>query len=383
MSSNTHRALFLTERQGPLKVGTKPTPKPGPGEILVKQSSAALNPADWKIQVFGFWITEFPGILGIDGAGEVEAVGEGVTEFKNGDKVFYQGSLSNDYPLYKQMFLDPTLKASGREIKSDDEVSFRGTTTTDFATFQEYVLVPADVACRLPSNITLDQAASLGVCVATASLPLYAPVPYGAGFKAPWDGGRGEYSGQPALIVGGASSVGQYAIQFARLSGFSPIIATASLHNAPLLRSLGATHVIDRNTPTSEIARELAKITSVPLSLLFDSISAEELRQVGFDLLGSGGHYVIVSPSPLRPPEGSDKKGVSVFATVLVDENRPFGRALAKHLPKLVEDGEFVPSQVEVVPGGLDGVMSGLERLKNNLVSGKKLVIHPLETETR
>ncbi|KIJ68037.1 hypothetical protein HYDPIDRAFT_37606 [Hydnomerulius pinastri MD-312] len=342
-----YRALYLNEKFGAFKVGPKELPTPGPGEILVKEISVGLNPVDWKIQASGFWVTEYPAILGNEAAGEVEAVGEGVKEFKKGDKVFHQGTMSNNY-----------------------------------ATFQEYVLVPAEIAVKLPSNITLDQAASLPVCVATAVIPLYSPAPVGIGFKAPWDGGRGQFTGQPALVLGGATSVGQYAIQFARLSGFSPIITTASPHSTALLKSLGATHVIDRNTPASEFAAEVAKITTLPIPLVYDGVSHEDTQQLGYDILAPGGHIILVIGSQIKEQEGSGKKIVGVFGSVHMPDNRAVGRALANHLPALIEAGEIIPNQVEIVPGGLDGVVPGLERLKNNLVSGKKLVVHPRETVT-
>ena len=85
---STSRALFLTEKFGALEVGTKARPSPGPGEILVKEVAIGLNPIDWKIQAYGLFATEFPAIIGSDAAGEVVAVGEGVTQFKKGDKVY-------------------------------------------------------------------------------------------------------------------------------------------------------------------------------------------------------------------------------------------------------------------------------------------------------
>lgn len=85
---STSRALFLKEKFGAFELGTKPRPTPGPGEILVKEVAVALNPIDWKIQDYGAIVTDFPAVLGSDGAGEVEAVGEDVTLFKKGDKVY-------------------------------------------------------------------------------------------------------------------------------------------------------------------------------------------------------------------------------------------------------------------------------------------------------
>ncbi|KAI9573297.1 chaperonin 10-like protein [Boletus coccyginus] len=320
---STSRALFLKEKFGAFEVGTKALPSPGPGDILVKEVAIGLNPIDWKIQAYGLFATDFPAIIGNDASGEVVAVGEGVTQFKKDDRVFHQGNLSGGH----------------------------------YATYQEYALVPAEIVPKLPANITFDQAASLPVGVATTVIPLYSPSPVGVGLKAPWDDGRGHYAGQPALILGGAGSVGQYAIQFAKFSGFSPIITTASPRNTDLLKSLGATHVIDRHTPSSSFASEIASITTKPIPLAFDTVE-----------------------SSIKETPGSTKKVVRPHGNVQIPANRAIGHALAQNLPALLEAGDIVPNQVEVVPGGLNGIVPGLERLRNNLVSGKKLAVRPGET---
>lgn len=84
---SSHKALFLLEKQGDFAVRDVETPKPGPGELLVQVKAAGLNPRDWKIQATGLFIKEYPTILGIDGAGVVKEVGEGVTDFIVGDNV--------------------------------------------------------------------------------------------------------------------------------------------------------------------------------------------------------------------------------------------------------------------------------------------------------
>ena len=88
MSTDTQQALWLESKQGKLALGSRDIPKPGPGELLVKVKAAALNPVDWKIQhgVFPLDVS-LPLILGTDIAGDVRAVGEGVTNFSKGDRV--------------------------------------------------------------------------------------------------------------------------------------------------------------------------------------------------------------------------------------------------------------------------------------------------------
>ena len=89
MAPSTQKALIVPEPQAPWKLVTDwPVPTPGPGHILVKVVTAAINPADWKIQSHGApFITQYPFIGGLDGAGVVEELGREVQGFQKGDKV--------------------------------------------------------------------------------------------------------------------------------------------------------------------------------------------------------------------------------------------------------------------------------------------------------
>lgn len=82
------KALLLESQQGNFTLGTNVVHRPGPGQLLLKVKATALNPVDWKIQKYGIFISEFPAILGTDLAGDVAAIGEGVTKFKVGDRVY-------------------------------------------------------------------------------------------------------------------------------------------------------------------------------------------------------------------------------------------------------------------------------------------------------
>ena len=87
MAPLTQKALVLDAKLGKFNVDVAEVPKPGSGEILIKVRRAALNPVDWKIHKYGFLVEKFPAILGTDIAGDVEEIGEGVTEFQKGDRV--------------------------------------------------------------------------------------------------------------------------------------------------------------------------------------------------------------------------------------------------------------------------------------------------------
>lgn len=70
------------------QVGKADFPTPEDDEIIVKNHAVAVNPVDWKIQDYGFFIQTWPNVLGEDFAGEVVEVGKNVSKFKKGDRVF-------------------------------------------------------------------------------------------------------------------------------------------------------------------------------------------------------------------------------------------------------------------------------------------------------
>ncbi|GBE88144.1 chaperonin 10-like protein [Sparassis latifolia] len=350
--SAQQKVLFLQSKQGKFAVGTTAVPTPGPGELLVKVEATALNPVDWKIQAGGFMITEYPAILGGDVAGTVEAIGEGATGFTVGDRVLSQGLIGH-----------PT-----------------------HATFQQYTLVYADVTAKIPSKLTFDQAASIPLCLATAGLGLFYPenLQASAGFLPPWrEGGRGKYAGHPIAIFGGSSSVGQFAIQLSKLAGFSPIIATASLHNTELLTSQGATHVLDRHLSAAALQAAIAKITTAPIETVFDVIALQDTQNTAYQVLAPHGKLLLVLGDQVDPAlkaKGGDKKIINVFGNTNVPANRQAGHYLYAQLTALLEEGAIKPNHVEVLPGGLAGIPGGLARLQADKVSGAKLIARPQET---
>jgi NADPH:quinone reductase-like Zn-dependent oxidoreductase len=178
------------------------TPLPAADEVLVRVCATSVNPYDWHYMRGEPRIARvMPGglglrapkirILGADMAGQVEAVGKDVTEFRPGDNV---------YALLKQ------------------------------GGFAEYVSVPERLLARMPANLSHEQAAAVPMAAVTALLGLR-------------DVARLE-PGQRVLVNGASGGVGTFAVQIARALGASAD-AVCSSANADLVRSIGADDVID------------------------------------------------------------------------------------------------------------------------------------------
>lgn len=178
------------------------TPVPAADEVLVRVRATSVNPYDWHHMRGEPRVARMmPGtmglrapklrILGGDMAGQVEAVGEDVTEFRPGDDVF------------------ALLEQGG---------------------FAEYVSVPERLLARKPGNLSYEQAAAVPMAATTALLSLR-------------DVARIE-PGQKVLVNGASGGVGTFAVQIARALG-ARADAVCSLPNADLARSIGADNVID------------------------------------------------------------------------------------------------------------------------------------------
>ncbi|KAH9940504.1 GroES-like protein [Epithele typhae] len=347
---STQKALLLPVKGGNWELGPSPIPKPAPDEVLVKIVATALNPIDVKIQRDGFWAQEYPFIGGTDAAGVVEDAGSNVVTLVKGDRVFFQGWFENPK-----------------------------------ATFQQYCVVPAEITAKIPDGFSFDQVASIPLGLATVITGMWGHDPQAASVSlpAPWEeGGLTQCAGKPAFIIGGSSSVGQYAIQMAKMSKFSPIIATASPRNEPLLKSLGVTHALDRSLSTEVILAELKKITGgAPIDFVFDTVSFQETQILGYQALAPGNTLIITQYDEI-PAEikSDDKKTLTMVGNVHLPQNRKVGVEMFKRVAGWLESGELVPNEVEVLTGGLTGIQAGLDRLESGAVSALKLIARPQET---
>ncbi|KAJ6561077.1 chaperonin 10-like protein [Mycena vulgaris] len=349
----TQKALALTSKGGPYTLIRHAIPTPGPADILVKMQGAGLNPAEWKFQAGVFDDTAFmngyPAFIGTDGAGTVVDVGSDVTNVRKGDRVLFQGWI-----------------------------------TAERTTFQEYALVEATLAAKIPETLTIVEAAAIPMGLITAALGLGQAFPAsassrgGAGLKPMWeDGAEGHYSGKPILILGGASTVGQFTIQIAKHLGFSPIIVTSSLKHSEYLKSMGATHIIDRYAETASAVEKLKRELDIAIEVVYDTVHVP-VSQAAVDLMAPNGTLVSVFPPPSELQFKDGRRATSPIGSSLLYKD--LGKQMFARLEYLLENGIIKPVAVEKLAGGLAGIAEGLGRLQRNEVGGKKLVVDPTET---
>ncbi|EHK22942.1 uncharacterized protein TRIVIDRAFT_29738, partial [Trichoderma virens Gv29-8] len=275
-----------------------PPSKPGPKDVLIKVAYTGLNPKDWKFTKNRDESTAFN--VGDDVSGTIEAVGSDVFEYKPGDRV----------AGFHRMF-------------------------QPHGTYAEYTVVPASTTFLLPPNISLESGAGLPLSFMTAALALYqylgAPLPTTIN-----DSGRKT----AILIWGGATAVGAYALQLAKLSGLGPIITVAG-NGIDYVQSLNAAdHIIDyrKGDVTQQI---LAAAGSAEIKIAFDAVSGH-------------GSYERITEQAYADGE--------------------FAYFFYRYLSHLLAEGKFRPHPVEVLPNGLNSIVEGVQALFDGKVSAKKLV---------
>ncbi|BGP12135.1 hypothetical protein JCM10213_004700 [Rhodosporidiobolus nylandii] len=345
-SSLQNTAAWIKEPKAQLVVDSAPLSNPSAGEVLIKVHAVAVQPVDWKIQDYDFFVKQYPFILGTDVAGEVLEVGEGVTHVKKGDRVLgHSQALATGEPKH--------------------------------SAFQNYAVIHAAAVTPLPSSISFEDATVLPLALSTAAAGLYQsthlalPLP-----KA--DAPNPEGKGKSLLVWGGSSSVGSAAIQLAVASGLR-VVATASPANFDFVKSLGASAVVDYKSEkvVDELVAELKK-GGEEFAGVYDAISengsVEKSAEVATKL--GGKQFVSTTlPPPQQLPTGVSAAGVFACDIVLKD-NGAIARAVYHDFatPGLA-NGALKPAPPALVVGhGLGDVQKGLNAQKKG-VSGKKVVI--------
>jgi NADPH:quinone reductase-like Zn-dependent oxidoreductase len=259
---------FKCEKYGPpktLRLAEVEKPAPDADEALVKVLAISVNPADWHSMrgkplfsrlTLGL-VRPKHKILGVDIAGQVEAVDSAVTRFRPGDEV-YANLLDHGY-----------------------------------GGFAEYVSVPGDVMSLKPANLSFEEAAAVPMAGVTALQGLRH---------------HGELKpGQKVLINGASGGVGHFAVQIATSFG-AEVTGVTSTRNIDLVRSLGADHVVDYMT--TDFAR-----TGLLYDLILDTVgnrSVPDLRLA----LAEGGKAAVSGFTSMAKLMGVSLRGGKDIATV-------------------------------------------------------------------
>lgn len=335
----SNNGAFFTAVGAPLEVRPGDYPTAGDNEVIVKAHAVAINPVDTAMQRFGPAIFKWlkpPAVFGEDVAGEVEAVGPGVTKFKVGDRV----------------------------------------TALSTTAFQERTAVKEHMVLPIPASLPYEQAAvlPLGLSVAIQGLfggdylnlqrPSHNPRP----------------NGETLLVWGASTSVGSNAVQLAAAAGYE-VVATASTRNFELAKRLGASQVFDYASPT--VSEDLvaafrgkrcagafcnggpAPPTHPPVVAACAAVVSAAQGGRRFLALTMAG----VQPSSL--PEGVDGKFVEPLEADAELATAVFGVFTGEALKR----GSYVAApQPKVVGHGLQNIQGAMEELKKG-VSAVKLVV--------
>jgi NADPH:quinone reductase-like Zn-dependent oxidoreductase len=216
-------------------------PKIEPTQLLVKVRASSVNPIDWKIrQGMLSLITgnKFPKILGFDVAGDVIALGSGVTRFQVGDAIY-------------------------------------GSTSFPGGGYAEFAAVPENLVALKPTNLSYEEAAAVPLAALTALQAL-----------------RNEgniQTGQTVLINGAAGGVGIFAVQIAKALR-AVVTGVSSAKNLDLVKSLGADRVIDYTQ--QDFTEDTAQY-----DIIFDAVGKRSLSQTK-KVLKPNGVYITTLPSP-------------------------------------------------------------------------------------
>jgi len=264
------KALVLGEIGGPenLSIREVPTPQPGPGEVRVSLKCAALNRRDVWITVGKYPRIELPSIGGSDGAGIVDAVGEGVDGAMIGSEVVI-------YPA-RDWGDDPRCGGA----------NFRVLGMPDQGTFAQWICVPADDVSPKPEHLSWEQAAALPLAGLTSWRAIVT---------------HGEVtSGQKVLVTGIGGGVATFALLWAKYHGADVFVTSGSDEKLAAARAIGASDGV--NYHDENWGKSIRKMSG-GIDIVIDSAGGAVVNQA-MNTLNPGGRFVFFGATLGDPDQG-------------------------------------------------------------------------------
>lgn len=325
-----------------------PTPEISDNEILVKVRAVALNATDFK-HIDG--ISPPDSIVGCDFAGEVYKVGKGAASLWNvGDRV--AGAV-------------------------------HGGLFPDRGSFAEYLKTDADLAWKIPETVDNAAATTYGVSAVTAVLALCGRLDFPkieTLLEPTGESGKGTL-----FVYAGSTSAGLSVIQLAKAFGWK-VVTTASPHSFDLVKSFGADAVY--NYRDANVGAEIAK-AHPEIKFAVDCFSEGKSTKTCDTVIAKNGGQVVTLLPSTKPTTPSIKHELIMAYTLFGHEFQwlppvgpkfpanPSDRDLLarfyKVLPRLTNILKPMPTTRE--PGGFDGILPSLDKLREGKVSGGKLVV--------
>ncbi|KAK4160823.1 chaperonin 10-like protein [Cladorrhinum sp. PSN259] len=346
--AQTHPAAVSKEKGTPLEIVERETPSPGPDDILIEVKAVALNAIDVFQRDYGMPpVPVYPAVLGADTTGVVVKVGSNVPSSSSAPAV------------------------GSRVIALAS--SFWQNGSPDHGAFQKYALAQREAVIPLPDDLSFEKGAVFPLAVLTA---LTAWTTMGVPLSTRYT----PQDKQAVLIWGGASSVGSFAIQTAKVLGFT-VFATASPKHHDYLKSLGADHLFDYKDAevVSKIVSAVKKTDG--LKLYHAHAVVDGVLQSVLDVLKEtkGDNHAQVANSPALA------EGHPTLESTTIKFNLPsFDKAVRdKHIEEafqgvvapLLKEGKLVPSpHLQVESGGLEGLNAALDKQRAG-VSATKIVV--------
>lgn len=282
------RAAVLYEANTPLRVEELELDPPKAGEVLVRVAANGVCRSDYHTMI-GEWTMPLPMVLGHEGAGIVEAVGEGVTRSKPGDHVILNFRPNcgwcrycvagrpvlcsgTDTPRWK--LFDGTVRLH----RGDIDIHHYART----ASLSEYAVVPESGAVPVRHDMPLEKASLIGCSVTTGVCAVINTAKVEPG---------------SSVVVFGCGGVGLNVIQGARLAGAERIIAVDPLENKlAYAKEFGATDIIVSGG--GGIVERIKDLTDGGVDYAFDAIGNNEVIQNAFNATRLGGTTVLVGMAP-------------------------------------------------------------------------------------
>jgi S-(hydroxymethyl)glutathione dehydrogenase/alcohol dehydrogenase len=284
------KAAVLHKVGGPFRIEEVELLPPGPGEVRVRMAAAGVCHSDWHF-VAGHLARPFPVVLGHEGAGIVEEVGEGVTRVQPGQHVVLNWSPACDTCFYcsrSQPYLCEIyapVKRGGTMLDGTTRLRLKGKVVhqfSTFSTFAEQAVAPEQSCVPIPEDVSLEVAALIGCAVTTGVGAVLNTVNVRPG---------------ESVAVFGCGGVGLNILQGARLSAAYPIIGVdTDPAKMEIARQFGATHTVEAGKEAVEKVHDLTGGRGADYA--FEAVGVPAVQEEAFRASRPGGAVVVVGVAP-------------------------------------------------------------------------------------